>query len=222
MKEEQKEREKEIQAFQQEIDMCYFTRSRAARLLNELIGEAQKWRVGEHVSKENTRNLEGDCLMASAMVCYLAPFTQKIRRNLFKKWLDRVKDAGIQLTPNMNFNSTFADPVVIKGWLDNGLLNDSYSIENAIILDLSFFQPILIDPQAQGNSWLRRQLPDVKILNIHTTRFMQELKMYIKFGNTVIIENVSDSVPRKLYPLFSYAKQKALNRQTLASVYIDR
>ena len=94
--------------------------------------------------------------MASAMVCYLAPFTQKIRRSLFKKWLDRAKDSGIRLTQNMNFNGTFADPIVIKSWLDNGLLNDSYSIENAIILELSFFQPILIDPQQQGNFWLRK------------------------------------------------------------------
>ena len=39
---------------------------------------------------------------------------------------------------------------------------------------------------------------------------MQELKLYIKLGSTVIIENVGDSLPRKLYPLFSYAKQKAL------------
>ena len=46
--------------------------------------------------------------------------------------------------------------------------------------------------------------------------------MCIKFGSTVIIENVHDYIPRKLYPLFSYAKQKALNKQTLNSVYIDR
>ena len=35
---------------------------------------------------------------------------------------------------------------------------------------------------------------------------MQELQHYVKFGNTVIIENVGDYIPRKLYPLFSYAK----------------
>ena len=50
-----------------------------------------------------------------------------------------MQDSGIRLTRNMNFNGTFADPIVIKGWLGNGLLNDSYSIENAIILDLSAF-----------------------------------------------------------------------------------
>lgn len=72
---EQKERENEISVFQKEIDLCYFTRSRAARLLNELTGEMQKWRVSEEVSRDNLTRLEGDCLMAAAMVCYLSPFT---------------------------------------------------------------------------------------------------------------------------------------------------
>jgi len=72
---EQKLKEDEIQEFQKEIDMCYFTRSSAARLLNELNGEMQKWRVSEIVSRDNLRNLEGDCLLAAAMVTYLAPFT---------------------------------------------------------------------------------------------------------------------------------------------------
>ena len=146
MKREQRAKEDQILSFHREIQTCDYKRSRAARLLNELTGEMQKWRVGEQVTVENMRNLEGDCLMAAAMVCYLAPFTQKTRRKLFQKWLDKVRDSGVRLTHNMSFNSTFADPLVIKKWLDNGLLNDSYSIENAIILDLSAFQPILIDP----------------------------------------------------------------------------
>lgn len=66
----------------------------------------------------------------------------------------------------MNFNSAFATPLLIKSWLGNGLLNDSYSIENAVILEHCAFQPILIDPQSQANYWLRKQLPDVKVLNI--------------------------------------------------------
>ena len=51
---------------------------------------------------------------------------------------------------------------------------------------------------------------------------MQELKFHIKEGATVIIENVGQSLPRKLYPLFSYFKQKAMNRKNMNSVYIDK
>lgn len=51
---------------------------------------------------------------------------------------------------------------------------------------------------------------------------MTELKHCIKFGINVIIENVGDLVPRKLYPLFSYFKQKVLYEQSVNTVYIDR
>lgn len=108
----------------------------------------QKWRVNEQVCGDSLGNLEGDCLLAAAMVCYLAPFTQTVRRKLYKRWLAKVHDAGIRLTPDMNFNQTFTDALLIKSWLGNGLPNDSYSIENAVILELSPLQPILIDPQA--------------------------------------------------------------------------
>ena len=63
----------------------------------------------------------------------------------------------------------------IKGWLDNGLPNDSYSIQNAIILKNAQLQPILIDPQTQGNKWLRKELKEVQVLNMQTSRFLKEL-----------------------------------------------
>jgi hypothetical protein len=49
-------------------------KSKAARLLNELGGEKQKWQVCKTVAENNLANLEGDSLLAAAMVCYLAPF----------------------------------------------------------------------------------------------------------------------------------------------------
>jgi hypothetical protein len=58
-------------------------KTKAARLLNELSGEKQKWRVCEEVAKENLKHLEGDSLLAAGMVCFLAPFQQKHRHKLF-------------------------------------------------------------------------------------------------------------------------------------------
>ena len=68
------------------------------------------------------------------MVCFLAPFTQKTLDYLYTKWLLKIADNCINITKKLNFNSMFSDPLKIKGWLDNGLPNDSYSIQNAIIL----------------------------------------------------------------------------------------
>ena len=71
-------------------------------------------------------------------------------------------------------------------------------------------QSILIDPQTQANKWLRNEIPDVKVLNMQTSRFTTELKFHLKFGSTIIIENVVEEIPRKLFPLFKFAKRQKM------------
>ena len=78
--------------------------------------------------------MEGDSLISAAMVCFLAPFTQKTRETLFTKWLMKICDSEIAITRKLDFNSMFSNPLKVKIWLENGLPNDSYSIQNAIIL----------------------------------------------------------------------------------------
>ena len=78
--------------------------------------------------------MEGDSLISAAMVCFLAPFTQKTRETLFQKWLVKIAGHEINITRNLDFNAMFSNPLKVKIWLENGLPNDSYSIQNAIIL----------------------------------------------------------------------------------------
>ena len=66
--------------------------------------------------------------MGAAMVCYLAPFTQKVRQAAFQKWLRKIREAEIPLSHDMGFNGTFADSLLVKSWLSNGLPNESFSI----------------------------------------------------------------------------------------------
>jgi len=108
-------------------------KSKAARLLNALGGEKQKWRVCQNVADKKLKNLEGDSLIAAAMVCYLAPFTQKIRDYYFAKWHSMIENRHIAITRKLNFNAYFGDPLKIKEWVNNHLPSDSFSIQNAII-----------------------------------------------------------------------------------------
>ena len=47
--------------------------------------------------------------------------------------------------------------------------------------------------------------------------------MWIKFGNTVIIENVDEKISNKLFPLFQYEKAKVEGRKksTAQTICID-
>lgn len=60
--------------------------------------------VCEEVATQNIVNLEGDSLISAAMVCYLAPFTQKTRDNLYTKWILKIADHLINITRKMKFN----------------------------------------------------------------------------------------------------------------------
>lgn len=55
-----------------------------------------------------------------------------------------------------------------------------------------------------------------------TSRFMAELKLAIKFGNTVVIENVDESISSRLFPLFLYEKLRKIGNQKVnSSVMMD-
>ena len=62
--------------------------------------------------------MEGDALVAAAMVCFLSPYTQKTRDYLYAKWLMKIADYGISVTRKLNFTSMFSAPLKIKSWLD--------------------------------------------------------------------------------------------------------
>ena len=47
------------------------------------------------------------------------------------------------------------DPVRIRAWLIAGLPNDSFSIENGIVVASARRWPLMIDPQGQANKWVK-------------------------------------------------------------------
>ena len=62
----------------------------------------------------------------------------------------------------------------------------------------------------QANNWLRKIMKkDYRPLNVKTSRFIDEFKMCLELGSTVLIENMGSEVPRKLFPIFQYFKARS-------------
>ena len=59
--------------------------------MDALAGEKQKWRVATRVIATKFECLEGDCLLGSALMIYLAQFTHKFREKYLQKWLDMIE-----------------------------------------------------------------------------------------------------------------------------------
>jgi dynein heavy chain len=57
--------------------------------------------------------------------------------------------AGLQVSRTYSLSSALGDPVKIRGWVIDGLPNDSFSIDNAIALTNARRWPLCIDPQKQ-------------------------------------------------------------------------
>ena len=92
--------------------------------MNALISEKQKWVVFESVAITKLRNNEGDSLIGAGMVCFLAPFPQSFRNDMFAKWQKEIEKSKIPVTHDLNFNMQFGEPLVVKQWVENGLSND--------------------------------------------------------------------------------------------------
>ena len=67
---------------------------------------------------------------------------------------------------------------------------------------------MIIDPQFQANTWLKEinvdelMRPDLLVLQMHNPRFTQLLSAAIKYGKKVLLENVGETIPQDIYPLF--------------------
>jgi dynein heavy chain len=61
------------------------------------------------------------------------------------------------VSESFDFAGLFGESIVIKEWTINKLPSDQFSISNALIIDQSPIQSIIIDPQYQANIWIKTQ-----------------------------------------------------------------
>jgi|TARA_B110000967_G_scaffold198010_1_gene230428 dynein heavy chain len=95
------------------------------------------------------------------------------------------------------------EPVVIREWQIAGLPNDSFSIDNAIVMTKSRRWPLIIDPQAQANKWIRQseKRHGLVVVKLTDADFARRLENAISFGTPVLLENVGEELDPTLEPL---------------------
>jgi len=94
--------------------------------------------------------------------------------------------------------------VVIREWLIAGLPNDSFSIDNGIIVDNARRWPLMIDPQGQANKWVRQmeRANNLQVIKLSEGgEYIRTLENAIQFGLPVLLENVGEELDPSLEPL---------------------
>jgi dynein heavy chain len=189
---------------------------RADQLIGGLGGEYVRWQASIGVFKKQYLDLVGDCLVASAFLSYAGPFDTVYREILVGQWLEKVKEKVLPFSPNFSFVTLLADPVRVREWNMQGLPSDDFSTENGVIVTRGKRWPLMVDPQAQANKWLRKMEGDqLSVIDLKMKDFLRAVENGISFGLPVLLQDVLEELDPSLEPVLSKSIQKIGTREII-------
>ncbi|XP_056467776.1 cytoplasmic dynein 2 heavy chain 1 isoform X1 [Gadus chalcogrammus] len=186
-----------------EVTKAQETITAAQQLVSQLDGEHTRWNTQVCEIKEELDTLPMRAMLAAAFITYLSSATEDRRRHCLDTWMTH---SGLQKFDLRSFLCSESEQLI---WKSEGLPSDDLSMENAlVILQINVLKqrsvacPFLIDPSSRATEWLRTHLKEQKleIINQQDTNFMTSLELAVRFGKTVIIQEM-DGVEPVLYPL---------------------
>ncbi|KAM4663589.1 dynein axonemal heavy chain 17 [Discoglossus pictus] len=190
---------------QQEADATSRVISLANRLVGGLASENVRWAESVKIFREQEKTLCGDVLLISAFVSYVGYFTKKYRNELMEKfWLPYFNELKVPIptTPGLDPLSMLTDDADIATWNNQGLPSDRMSIENATILCNTERWPLIVDAQLQGNKWLKKRFGnELKVIRLGQKGYLDTIEAAVSSGETLIIENIDETVEPVLDPL---------------------
>ena len=186
-----------------QVDLCEKKLERATQLIGGLGGEKTRWAQSASDLATKYNNLTGDVLVASGALAYLGPFTIEYRARCMTDWLTQCAERGVPCSDDSSVTSTYGDPIKIRQWNIQGLPTDSFSVDNAIIVDSARRWPLMIDPQNQANKWIKVMEAgnSLKVIKLSDANYLRTLENAIQFGQPVLLENVGEELDPSLEPV---------------------
>ncbi|KAG7310430.1 hypothetical protein JYU34_003208 [Plutella xylostella] len=190
---------------QQEADATNRTIQLANRLVNGLASENVRWAEAVSNFMQQNTTLPGDVLLVCAFISYVGCFTKQYRLDLLhKNWLVFMKtlEPPIPITEGLDPLNMLTDDTTIAVWQNEGLPSDRMSTENATILSNSDRWPLMIDPQLQGVKWIKQKYGDaLQVIRLGQKGYLESIEKAIIKGETVLFENIGETVDPVLDPL---------------------
>ena len=176
---------------------------RAGKLVNGLHDESVRWGEALDLLNKQLNNLTGNMLLSAGYISYVGCFTQAFRDDLVKEWMREMSRIGIKFSTDFDVETLLGDPVVIRDWLIKGLPADSLSKANGIIVTSAKRWPLIIDPQSQGNKWIKNmeKQNNHKIIKLSNPKFLNIIDGALRLGMPVLLENVEETLDPSLEPV---------------------
>ena len=191
--------EAEYNASQQELDRLTRQKQtieiqlqRASKLVVGLADESKRWAESIEELKADEINMLGNTVLASGFISYLGCFTNKYRKQLVAQWMTFCKEKDLKYAFDFSVVKILGDSVVIRDWQLKGLPGDSLSIDNGIIATSAKRWPLIIDPQSQGNKWIKNMEKEnnLQVIKLSNPKFLNICDTSIRLGYSVLLENI--------------------------------
>ena len=171
----------------------------ARGLIGKLSGEKKRWFRELEKIQDEVKLIPTGTLLAAGFLTYLGGENEAKRAEITEEWNRTMKLFDLQF---MNFMC--GESELLK-WKTEGLPADSLSMENAIMILNSLKTPLIIDPATSATEWLKFHLKEagtkgLDILNQQDNKFNTQLELAVRFGKTLIIQEV-DSIEPMLFPI---------------------
>jgi len=204
MEKQLSEAQERKQQLEDEVELTSVKLERAEKLIGGLGGEQARWSRTAEDLKVAYHNLTGDMLISAGIIGYLGAFTADYRSEICADWQKLLREQNLPCSEKISMQAVLGNPVQIREWLIQGLPNDSFSIDNAIVIENARRWPLLIDPQGQANKWVKNMYrrDNLQVIKLSDgAAFLRTLENAIQFGLPVLLENIEEELDPSLEPL---------------------
>ena len=179
-----------------ELEAAQTTIASAESLLGKLVGEKDRWEIQVDELATEIEMFANHALLAAAFIVYLSKATEDGRAAQMEKWGQIL---GIEKFDVRGFMASESEELT---WRSEGLPSDPLSVENAVVILNSTSAAYLVDPASTGSEWLKTNLKDQRLVvcNQQDTDFTTSLELAVRFGKTLLIQEV-DHIDPILYPV---------------------
>ena len=137
-------------------------------------------------------------LVSSGYITYMGGQNETVRESTLREWLSALS------MQEYNFRTFLSSETQMLTWKKEGLPADTLSVENAIMIVSTEKTPLIIDPATQATEWLKVSLmktsENVEVLNHQDSKFNTNIELAIRFGKTLIVQEV-DGIEPMLVPI---------------------
>lgn len=200
---------RDVEALKHEMEVVTTKVERAESLMTSLSHESERWAKSSEGFQSVLRNLVGDSLQSAAFLTYSGFFPFNTRRQLLKQWRNALDLLGIEFREDLGMIESLSKASDRLQWQSHGLPADSLSLENGVILDHCVRFPLIIDPSGHAIDFIMNKFKDQKIqkTSFLDKAFMKTLAGAVRFGTTLLVENVE-----KLDPVLNPILNKEIQR----------